>query len=448
MCLAAGCAAEAPSSSDQPAIAVSNLAITDGDPVDDKTYKTIGMLLARGNISENGAPAVNRIMGICTGTLISPTAVLTAEHCVNQMILSQSLANAKDANGQPRNLKLEGPVMFQFTFSRKIADVQANMAEVFDVSSVDEHEGFAPIANPLAALSPAPAQWHDIAIAHFAAPIKNRPYQKIATPEIVAALKVDTATTYRVSGYGLTNDDDPMSAGNLTSGLSHLDKIGDFEVTAGNGDRQQACRGDSGGPIFTSQEDGYQLGVASRVNRPLTLEDILKGLNGTATPPPCETGLAYTRVDAYADWIGERVPDLPDPNAPPPPVEDDAGMGDDDGGASTGGQSTGGQSTGDGSSTGSSNTGGENTGGQNNGDGEENNGAGSTDGQSNTAGQSNTTGPGNNTAGQGSNNGGGGGDGGCSVATGTDESGLSFGLLMMAMLWFTQRVRSPRRSAR
>lgn len=330
--LAAGCAGE------EPIISGSQLAITNGDPVDDKTYKSVGMLLARANISEDGAEAVNRIMGICSATLISPTAVLTAEHCVNQMILTQSLGQAKDADGNPRNLTIDGAVMFQFTFSRTIADVMADKAEVFDVASVDEHETFAPTSNPLAALTPAPAKWDDIAIAHLSKKIKDRPYQKIAPTELVNKLKTDADTLYRAAGYGLTNDDDPMSAGTLTSGLSHLGQVGDNEIVAGDGDRQQACRGDSGGPIFADKTDKYQIGIASRVNRPLTIEDIIKGLNGTAEPPPCETGLAYTRVDAYLDWIGERVPDLPAGDDVPAEGEDDAGAGDgDNGGGNSGG---------------------------------------------------------------------------------------------------------------
>jgi MYXO-CTERM domain-containing protein len=328
--LAAGCAGEDVS------IASNKLAITNGDPVDNNTYKSVGMLLARGNISEDGAEAVNRIMGICTGTLISPTAVLTAEHCVNQMILTQSLGQAKDEEGNPRNLTIEGEVMFQFTFARSIAEVMENKAEVFDVESVDEHETFAPLSNPLAALQPAPAKWDDIAIVHLGEKIKDRPYQKIAPTKLVNELMADAESLYRAAGYGLTNDDDPMSAGKLTSGVSHLNQVGDHEITAGNGDKQQACRGDSGGPIFSDETGDYQIGVASRVNRPLTIEDIIKGLNGTAMPPPCETGLAYTRVDAYLDWIGERVPDLP--AADDVPTEDD----DDDDGDKGGGADDGG----------------------------------------------------------------------------------------------------------
>src|SRR5688500_12198993 len=76
-------------------LGLNRLSITEGDPVADDGYASVGMLLTRGNISENGEPAQNRILGICTGTLISPTAVLTAEHCVNATILEQSIGQAR-----------------------------------------------------------------------------------------------------------------------------------------------------------------------------------------------------------------------------------------------------------------------------------------------------------------------------------------------------------------
>jgi hypothetical protein len=86
------------------------------------------------------------------------------------------------------------------------------------------------------------------------------------------------------------------------------------------GDAQQACRGDSGGPIFADDSDTLQVGIASRVNS----EDLFP------TSAACNTGLLYTRVDAYLDWITERVPDLGDPGDPGDPGH--PGGGGDDGG--------------------------------------------------------------------------------------------------------------------
>ncbi len=292
-------------------------AIIMGDPATDDAYRSVGLLLAHANVAIDGAPAEDRTIGICTGTLISPTAVLTAEHCVNVEILAQSLAGAKDAMGNPRNIVLEGEIGFRFTFARRLADVMAQTADVLEVASVDGHRDFAPLKDPRAAFRPAPAQWNDIAILHLAKAVKGRPTQKLASTERIDSLVADEQTLYRAAGYGLTDDQDQMSAGTLTTGLSHLGKLGAFELTAGADDRQQACRGDSGGPIFADESDSFQMGIASRIDRPFSRGDF--GSNN-GQPPPCETGLVYTRIDAFADWIAERVDDLP---AESPGADDD-----------------------------------------------------------------------------------------------------------------------------
>ncbi len=292
--------------------------ITMGDPVEGEAYGTVGMLVAHANVSVDGAEAEDRNLGICTGTLISRTAVLTAEHCVSAALLEQSLDEARDAEGKPRNIVLQGEIGFRFTFARALADVMAGTADMIEVTSVDEHGEFAPLNDPRSAYRPAPAQWNDIAILHLARSVKDHPLQKLASTELVDSLIANEDTLYRAAGYGLTDDKDQMSAGTLTSGVSHLGKVGPFELTAGANDRQQACRGDSGGPIFTDETDGFQMGIASRIDRPFSRADFM-----STEPPPCETGLAYTRVDAFLGWIADRVSDLP---APSDETEEDAGV--------------------------------------------------------------------------------------------------------------------------
>jgi MYXO-CTERM domain-containing protein len=250
---------------------------------------------------------------MCTGTLISPTAVLTAAHCVNPMFLTQPGAPPAD------------DIEYYFTFKRSMRTILPG--DVHQVKSVEWHTGFPNIDFSSGTVA-GPKQWHDIAVMHLAEPVTDRPVQPILrTADADGVLVTDSEMD--VAGYGLTNDEDTMSAGTLHHGTSRINEVGDFEVHAGDGDSQQACRGDSGGPIIARGAQAVQVGVASRLNAPL--------FPAPTAPPPCESGLLYTRVDSYYDWIAERVPDLGRPVQPPesqdpsdPGTDDDGDQSDQD----------------------------------------------------------------------------------------------------------------------
>jgi MYXO-CTERM domain-containing protein len=319
-CVLAVCLALSTSCDGEADIAQNEIPIINGDVVQDGQFPTVGMMMVVATAARNGGMPKRGPLSLCTATLISPTAVLLAAHCVDEQIRNASLQQA--------GITVTGPVEFRFTYNHSINDfIQDNgtSREFLDKPSLLKVASTEQMPINIFGSLQRPGQMDDIALLHLAQPVKGRPVQKLATAQMANGMQV--GSKHAVAGYGQTSNDpgdfngdgmpdDPgLSAGTLHSGVSKLNNIGDHEVIAGNMDPQQACRGDSGGPLFADETSEFQMGIASRINAFPT--------PGASGPPRCEPGLLYTRVDAYLTWIQQHVPDLGQPTQPCTPNDTD-----------------------------------------------------------------------------------------------------------------------------
>jgi hypothetical protein len=208
---------------------------------------------------------------ICTGTLVTNTAVLTAAHCVCRGVtetvfvgdsLGSATAQITVANGTPM-IDCTAPLQtgdVGVLFLNQPAPVQPRKFahdSLIDAAAVARAVGFGRTENPIA---------EPIGI-------KRRvdvPVTSIACKGTVKTTDgVFTDTTY----YG-------CSAGQeLVAGAPSLDK--------------DSCNGDSGGPLFVTAADGnlYLAGATSRATGPPGLR-------------PCGDGGIYVRTDARVrKWL-------------------------------------------------------------------------------------------------------------------------------------------------
>lgn len=229
-----------------------------GHPVQEGMWKdTVALLDHRG---EN----------FCSGTLIAPTVVLTAAHCVDDGVTPTSVVIASES--------LDG-------------------GEHIDVTRA--------VAYP---------NWlrsYDIAVLTLAKPSTLASPRTIASGCVLDQHLYDGAEV-AIVGYGVTETDDWNQLKNVaeTQVVDHDCSDVDAwdcarpvspggEVMAG-GHGIDSCFGDSGGPLYLRTEIGdFLVGVTSR---------------GAIWEPDCGGGGIYVRPDAVLEWIETTAgTTLPDP---------------------------------------------------------------------------------------------------------------------------------------
>ena len=231
----------------------------------------------------------------CTGTLIAPSVVLTAAHCVDP--------------------SLGGDALVGFTLDH---DTVSALPAMTTIANRRPHEQFS-LGNEVKPNEL--TRWFDIGLVVLAEPITAVAPIKLARPVDSATLVAEA--DLHIVGYGRTSND-TGDLGVKQDAATKLISTGDWELQVSRGQGQpQNCHGDSGGPALTAV-GGRVVGVVSRSF----------DLTGD-----CLNGGVHTRVDAYLDWIfAQELTDVPcGSGLSPACAEDD----EDDGGCSTGGAPTG-----------------------------------------------------------------------------------------------------------
>jgi MYXO-CTERM domain-containing protein len=181
---------------------------------------------------------------LCSGTLISPTLVLTAAHCVYGLSASELQVIVGDAIASP--------------------DQTLDVASVVAYPTYDGESDGIPGGVDLGVVT-------------------------LAQPVSLPAIAVDTTTTdaelsgakVTVVGYGLASASDNGTAGVRREVTLTVDSVCSRLITAGD-DQANACQGDSGGAVLLG---GKLVAVVS------------------AGSSDCTGPTSFTRTDAHAAWV-------------------------------------------------------------------------------------------------------------------------------------------------
>lgn len=201
----------------------------------------------------------------CTGTLVAPSAVLTAAHCIDP----------EELDGQ-----IPGFTLLRDEAQLTVGDVNG---DVYEGMNVRLNPGYDRNANDIS-----PGLVSDIGLLLLRRQVEEvEPEQLITRGEADAALLLGEELT--ILGYGYT-DTALTRSGIKYKAVTPLVYIGPFELQMSEPGDPQPCYGDSGGPVFVTLASG-QRRIAGVVSR------------GPGEEGGCDNGAIATRADPYREWV-------------------------------------------------------------------------------------------------------------------------------------------------